>query len=185
MCSESHEEQLPLFEQAAKSCPDAKVFYVDNCCAMRSFLVGLWPRILVKLDIAHMFFRITDLCLGSHKMFRGFCTSLKETVFGCPNDPNPPIKCSGNEIGQRMMQTIAEWKEAEPDLISDAAIAKADYQIKKHVNNEGEGIFGKDCISHIGIGLNVPTVDGVWKSAQGSSLVENIWTHLRKVKRII
>jgi hypothetical protein len=181
MGSESHEELLPMFKQTANNCPDAKVFYVDNCCSMRSFLVGLWPKILVKLDIAHMFFRITDLCLGGHKMFRGFCTSLKETVFGCPGHPRPPIECKGNEIGQRIMQTVQEWKDAEPDLISDAAIAKAHFQIKKHVNHEGEGIFGKDCISHYGLELHVPTVDGASKSSLGSSLVENIWTHLRKV----
>jgi hypothetical protein len=38
-----------------------------------------------------------------------------------------------------------------------------------------------DFVSHKDIETVVPTVDGKNKSAQGSSLVENLWTHARKV----
>jgi hypothetical protein len=50
------------------------------------------------------------------------------------------------------------------------------------VNQNGEGVFGNDCVSHKDLIQQVPTVDGVYKSVQGSSHVENIWKHARKVR---
>jgi hypothetical protein len=125
------------------------VFYVDLCCAMRDFQLSFWPYILVKLDIAHLMFRITDCLSSRDPFFKGFAGSLKDNIFSCVVGEVLSLKLPENELGQRLLNTINEWRRKAPTLITQSALSAMNLQVKKHVNSEGEGVYGRDCISHV------------------------------------
>lgn len=148
--------------------------WVDKCCHMRNGLNTHFPEALIKLDVAHWFFRVLEFCLSSHPGYRSLTVSVKEVMYGTPTKEAYLWK-SPAELSQKLLSTMLEYQKEHPGLITPIAEDEWRRQIRLHVLGKG------NCLSMEGIKKTVPTLDGKGKATQGTSAMEGGNMQLRRV----